>query len=404
MIRLSNYLKTAFLTLIFLGVAGRGIAQQLSDQAQFSLLTIAPTNELYNQFGHTALRLYDPVRSIDYCYNYGVYDFDTPNFYRKFVTGHLNYMMSVVETPNELAPYRRSGRGVIEQKINLNPSEVKKLSAFLRDNYKPENRYYLYDFFYDNCSTRIRDALEEVLDAYFVSPNSTSRIKSYRTLLDEKIELNPWYDFAIDFILGQPTDMGADYRGEMFLPSYLSKNLSGVTYQGRALLGPPVELVPNQISIGSDSWLTPYRLFIILFLIYALCSFLPNKKAINFLDGLLFFTLAFGGFFLLFMRVGTEHFVTWNNYNLLWANPLFIVAVLHLIRPRPWMKNLYWILGVMIFTNILGFFLPMQGFNYALAPLLLLIASRIAYRIYLDKKQAKAKRVLPTNQASEEEE
>ena len=138
--------------LVFCGlfIGGDLSAQQLSEQAKVSLLTIAPTNELYNQFGHTAVRISDPVSGIDYCYNYGVYDFDTPNFYAKFVRGRLNYMMSVVPTERELVPYRRYGRGVIEQEMNLSAAEVQKVYTYLKENYRPENRYYLYDFFFDS--------------------------------------------------------------------------------------------------------------------------------------------------------------------------------------------------------------------------------------------------------------
>lgn len=375
------------LFLLLTAVSREACGQRLSDSVRASLLTIAPATELYNQFGHTALRIYDPVTGFDYSYNYGVYDFDTPNFYQKFVTGHLNYMMSVVPTDRELAQYQRIGRGVIEQDFNLKPEEVKKLATLLRENYRPENRYYLYDFFYDNCATRIRDIVEEALDTYFTPPPYYYSTKTFRDLLDEKIHMTPWSDFGIDFILGRPTDIYAGFRGEMFLPEYLATNMSLVEHRDQALLGPPRVLVPNRIEIGTDPWLPPARLFWIMLILFSLSWLQKSGQIARLLDSGLFFTLAFGGLFLLFMRYGTEHFSTWRNYNLLWANPLYLIPLVHLWKPRAWMRPIYWILLALAISNLLGFLFPPQDFHRALIPLLILIASRLIYRIYLSRRR-----------------
>jgi hypothetical protein len=378
-------------------------SQRLSDSVRASLLTIAPATELYNQFGHTALRIHDPVTGFDYCYNYGVYDFDTPNFYQKFVTGHLNYMMSVVPTERELPPYRRIGRGVIEQDFNLKTAEVKRLAELLRENYRPENRYYLYDFFYDNCATRIRDMVEEALDTYFTPPPYYYSTKTFRDLLEEKIHMTPWSDFGIDFILGRPTDIYAGFRGEMFLPEYLAANMSMVEYQGQPLLGPPRVLVPNRIEIGSDPWLPPARLFWGLLVLFSLTWLQKSGQIGRLLDSGLFFALAFGGLFLLFMRYGTEHFSTWKNYNLLWANPLYLIPLIHLWKPRAWMRPFYWILLALAVSNLIGFLFPPQGFHRALIPLLLLIGSRLVYRIYLSRRPTAVQKDQKSISLSEEE-
>lgn len=254
----------AFTLLVIFFCSGFSLqGQNLSNRAKVSLLTIAPTNELYNQFGHTAIRISDPVTGVDYSYNYGVYDFDTPNFYMKFIQGRLSYMMSIVETNRELAVYQLRRRGVIEQDLNLSPEQVQTVAAYLRENYKPENRYYLYDFFFDNCATRIRDLFEDALDTRFDYPEGmVPNYKTYRELLDEKIASTPWHDFGIDFILGSPTDRYADFRGEMFLPDYLAKNMSMVKYQGEDLLGPPRVLIDNGIVVGNSTPFTPFNVFL----------------------------------------------------------------------------------------------------------------------------------------------
>lgn len=359
--------------LVFCGlfIGGDLSAQQLSEQAKVSLLTIAPTNELYNQFGHTAVRISDPVSGIDYCYNYGVYDFDTPNFYAKFVRGRLNYMMSVVPTERELVPYRRYGRGVIEQEMNLSAAEVQKVYTYLKENYRPENRYYLYDFFFDNCATRIRDLFEDALDTRFdYPPGMIPNYKTYRHLLDEKIGANPWHDFGIDFILGSPADYFADFRGEMFLPDYLASNLSLVKHKGEKLLGPPKVLVENEIIIGNETPFTPINIGIALFLLCLVISIWGSAIAKKRLDSILFFLLAFCGFFLVFMRFGTDHFVTWKNYNMLWANPLYLFAFLRLFKPGKWMDAFLWILLVLVGINLLLFNDFVQDFHPAILPFL----------------------------------
>lgn len=361
-----------------------GWAQGLSDQAKVSLLTIAPTNELYNQFGHSAIRIVDPVSGIDYCYNYGVYDFDTPNFYAKFVQGRLPYMMSVVPTARELAPYKRKGRGVIEQDLILPAEAVQKIDALLKENYRPENRYYLYDFFFDNCATRIRDLFEDALGTRFDYPaGMIPNYKTYRQLLDEKIAPNPWYDFGIDFILGSPTDRYADFRGEMFLPDYLAKNMSLLNYQGKKLLAPPRVLVENKIEIGNRSPFQPINIGFFFLLLGLGVTIWGKGRAKNIFDGLFFFLLAFLGFFLLFMRFGTDHFVTWKNYNLLWANPLYVIPLIRIFHPKKWMKAILWVLLVLAIINLLIYNDVIQDFHRAILPFIGLSIIRLLDHIGL---------------------
>lgn len=379
---------------LFIGVDLSG--QQLSEQAKVSLLTIAPTNELYNQFGHTAVRISDPVSGMDYCYNYGVYDFDTPNFYAKFVRGRLNYMMSIVPTERELAPYRRYGRGVVEQEMNLSSAEVQKVYAYLKENYRPENRYYLYDFFFDNCATRIRDLFEDALDTRFDYPmGMVPNYKTYRHLLDEKIGANPWHDFGIDFILGSPADFYADFMGEMFLPDYLASNLSLVKYKGEKLLGPPKVLVENEIVIGNNTLFTPLNIGIVLLLLCSGLSIWGTARAKKRLDSMLFFLLAFCGFFLVFMRFGTDHFVTWKNYNMLWANPLYFFAFLQLFRPRKWMGIIMWLLLVLAAINLLLFNDFIQDFHPAILPFLGMAILRLTDNLKLWQGRPSSQK--PTN-------
>ncbi|HEX9600431.1 MAG TPA: DUF4105 domain-containing protein, partial [Mariniflexile sp.] len=134
-------------------------AQQdiLSEQAEISVLTIGPGTLLNDSFGHNAFRVKDPVKGIDLAFNYGVYDFETPNFYLKFAQGKLNYLIGLNYYEDFFEAYISQNRSIKEQVLNLSQIEKQKLFDYLLNNIKPENRAYLYDFFYDNCATKIKD-------------------------------------------------------------------------------------------------------------------------------------------------------------------------------------------------------------------------------------------------------
>ena len=176
------------------------LGQSFGPNTEVSLITVGPGSDLYSKFGHSAIRLNDPDQNLDIAYNYGTFDFNTPNFYPKFVRGKLDYILSVDPTKPLLRYYFRTGREVIEQKLLLSPSEVQYLADFLAENYKPENRTYQYDFFYDNCATRIRDVLEDTRPSLQLEEHSSSK-KVYRDLLIEKLQGDPLILLGINLIL-----------------------------------------------------------------------------------------------------------------------------------------------------------------------------------------------------------
>ena len=135
----------------------------LSETAVISVLTMGPGNALNDSFGHSAFRILDPNQHIDMVYNYGVYDFDTPHFYLKFTKGQLLYQLDRTSFNLFYRHYLEQNRWIKEQVLNLTTAEKQEVFNFLQNNYLPENRNYTYDFFFDNCATRIRDVLARVL-------------------------------------------------------------------------------------------------------------------------------------------------------------------------------------------------------------------------------------------------
>jgi hypothetical protein len=221
-----QYLKIALaIIFIFLLIP---VSAQNPDNTEAYLITCSPGTESYSMYGHSAIRLHDTVSGLDAVYNWGVFDFSTPNFTYKFARGRLDYMLGVYSYKSFLQEYLYENRSVISQKINLSPDQLIKLLSLLDDNMKKENRFYRYDFFMDNCATRIRDILENVVGTDLVYPQEElDKTVTYRMRLDEYQKGKfSWLDVGIDFLLGSPADKPCGFRESMFLPDYLQSNLS----------------------------------------------------------------------------------------------------------------------------------------------------------------------------------
>ncbi|MBC7922779.1 MAG: DUF4105 domain-containing protein, partial [Ferruginibacter sp.] len=207
----------------------------LSPQATVSLITVAPGTALYDSFGHTALWVYDSTNQIDRVYGYGTYNFNAPNFYGKFVRGQLDYMISVMDMGSFLASYQEENRSVVDQVLDLSADQKERVYAFLEKNYLPENRYYKYDFFFDNCTTRVRDVLRTIGgDSLQFSPPREKR--SFRRWIDQYLQEQDWADFGMDLGQGAISDRVATPYESMFLPNTLMQGLERATLlrNGRA--------------------------------------------------------------------------------------------------------------------------------------------------------------------------
>ena len=193
---------------------------RLSDSAFASLITCGPGDEFYTTFGHSAIRINDSVNNIDVVYNYGTFDFDTPHFYWKFARGRLNYCLSRSSFDNFMFEYSMEGRAVWEQRLRLSSQELNNLFIALETNYMPQYRYYLYDFFRDNCATRVRDMVFHSLCHRSVSPETTTDTNlSYRNILYRSTaHCLLWWRLGIDMALGLRCDKRCSNYEYMFSP------------------------------------------------------------------------------------------------------------------------------------------------------------------------------------------
>ena len=212
-----------------------GKAFQLSNEAEISILTCSPGKELYSLFGHTAIRVQDPKANLDEVFNYGTFDFDTPHFYLKFAQGLLPYQLSTSSFQHFMYTYQLEERSVYSQRLLLDSLQKQQLFDLLLENYRPENRSYLYNFLFDNCTTRARDIIAQSLQNSQVEWNTPDLDKNFWNLLDEYLAVSPWVQWGIHTILGQRGNRTATPYQYMFLPDYLMYGLNTATIDHKHL-------------------------------------------------------------------------------------------------------------------------------------------------------------------------
>jgi hypothetical protein len=354
---------------------------QDSCNLRISLLTCAPGEELYSTFGHTAVRVQDVAKGTDYVFNYGTFEFG-PDFYTKFIRGKLLYFLSVEDFNDFLFEYKLQSRSIQEQVLQLSCDENQKLYVALQNNAQEQNRYYRYDFLFDNCTTRAGDIVAKNANSPVVFKNILPKnTPSFRNLIHEYLNAGHeyWSKLGIDILLGAKLDRKVSNREAMFLPDYLLKGFDSATVNNHPLVTPPQTILPMPSPLKDKSFLTPAVVFSLLLVIILAISFIKSNWAratISIFDFLFFFILGLAGILLLFMWFGTDHKVCQNNYNLLWALPTNVVMAFFVHSKRIWVKKYFRIiLWLTVVLVLIWVFLPQQ-MNNALIPIVVLIIYR----------------------------
>ena len=389
LILLKYLLSLLFLFLLNGTCNAQNTPYTLSEASEISIVTIGPGKYLYDKFGHSAFRVRDPQNNIDWAYNYGTYDFDTPNFYTKFAQGKLLYKLSVWKYVPFFELYKRENRWVKEQVLNLSPSEKNALFHFLQNNAKPENASYKYDFFYDNCATRIRDVLKEVLGEPLVYENNfVDESYSYRQLIQKNVHWNTWGSLGMDIAIGAVVDQTAPAWDYQFLPNYVfeaAENATLVTGSNKEPLVKETKTLfqnnPNQKN--SSFFTSPIFVFgiIALLILFFTVKDFRNKTRSRYLDALLFVTTGLIGIVLLLLWFATDHSSTVANYNLLWAFPISIFLSVAIAKktPKKWLRNYLVFLLIMMALLTLHSITGVQEFAPALIPLFVALVVRYLY-------------------------
>jgi hypothetical protein len=346
--------------------------QPLSSSAMITLITCNPGDQLYSTFGHSAIGVIDPEQGINWVFNYGTFNFNVPHFYTKFVSGKLLYQLSYGSKERFLYEYKKAQRKVYEDVLNLTGYQKQELFDYLKNNYLPENREYQYDFFFDNCATRIVDIIYNALgDSLVYHADSSREAVTYRNLIDIYLPKSHWSDFGIDLALGSVIDKSATPRQQAFLPDYLRDYLSCCTINGLPFFTHSQELVSESAPLPETLfWVRPAFLFWLVFLVILVLTFIWQKKSWIIADRLLFATWGIVGVVILLLWVATDHDATAGNWNLLWANPLYLMYVFLIASKKSvwyaWSSGIVLVLNVLV---LLGWFFIPQQYNLVFIPI-----------------------------------
>ena len=361
-----------------LGSPAHAQSLPLSETATASVITCGAGNDFYTTFGHSAIRIVDTANGIDWVYNYGTFDFDTPHFYWKFTKGRLDYCLSRSPYVYFLYTYDYEQRAVWEQPLNFTPQEVNNLYLMLEWNYLPENRYYRYDFFRDNCATRVRDMVEAAAGKQEIGFDDWED-HSYRYWLHDATAGGclEWWTLGVDLLLGLPADHVCNTSEVMFYP------VAMMELYNNAMLDATEPLIHSTKELLTDfrpplrRSFPPLVVFTLLFALVAVLTVGEKRYSFHFslfsfLDRLLFILAGLLGLALFFMWVGTDHYCTAWNLNILWASPLLLLIAIRLERSPRWAL---WLQEVCFLGALLWVILC--GLSAALIPIILTLALRI---------------------------
>ena len=365
--------------------------KNIPNNAQISILTFGPGNNLNDAFGHSGIRI--KTSYSDIVYDFGRYNFEDPNFYLNFARGKLKYLQGKANYSNLISFYQRQNRSIKEQLLNLSAEEKQSIYTFLETNYANNQGAYLYDFFYDNCATKIRDVIENATNgniSYQLPDNYED--KTFRTLIQDELHYNTWGSLGIDIALGAVIDRTATPREHLFLP----KNI--YTFFEKATISNEKKLVSSSKTIFksdtkfqkgnflfSPSVILSVLAVIIIFITY---RDYKNQRRTKILDAILHLVLGLIGVLLTLLWFATDHTATAYNYNLLWAFPLSLVMVIQAYKAKP--KK--WFIGYIKFCVLMLCLLTVhwisgvQQFAPTLIPLLIALFVRYIFLLKFLKK------------------
>ena len=376
------------------------LPDSLSEAAELSVLTTGPsTGEIHAAFGHSGIRVQDTTQGLDIFFNYGVFDFRDSAFYLNYIKGELSYQMGIFDAKSYLAHTKREGRSLLSQRLALKPEEVRSIYRYLLYNYAPERRSFPYDYFYNNCATKIRDLFEEQLpgirfgDAYV---EKSPQAATFRELTNERVDYFPWLKLGINLISGSETDTSLSARSYMFLPRYVSEALRGAylpSEEGTRLLVDQEKLLLADTQQRELPLNTPMFVFLAVLGLVFWITYRDHRRETSShgLDVLLLICSGLMGLLMWWLWVGTRHHSA-ANYHLLWACPthLLVLLVVYLPRGSAWLLLYLKIYGLVLGGLLLAWNLLPQQMPVEMIPLWLALLMRVVHHLQLNKRRIRA--------------
>lgn len=364
--------------------------KNIPNNTQISVLTIGPGNNLNDAFGHSGIRL--KTSYSDIVYDFGRYNFEDPNFYLNFARGKLNYLQGKANYNNLVNFYKQQNRSIKEQILNLSAEEKQSVYTFLETNYAKNQGAYLYDFFYDNCATKIRDVIENATNGnidYQLPDNYED--KTFRTLIQDELHPNTWGSLGIDIALGAIIDRTATPREHMFLPKNIHAFYSEAKINNRQLVSNSKTIINSDTKFKNGTFLlSPIFVLSLIAILIIYITFNDHKKQrrTKGLDAFIQLILGVIGILLTLLWFGTDHTATGYNYNLLWAFPLslFMVIQAYKAKPKKWFIGYIKFCVLMLCLLTVHWISGVQQFAPTLIPLLIALFVRYIFLLKFLKK------------------
>ncbi|MGH1335153.1 MAG: DUF4105 domain-containing protein [Aureispira sp.] len=334
-----------------------------SDKIEISILTCSPGQESYSVFGHTAIRVINKEIHTDKVYNFGMFDFNAPNFEYNFLKGKLEYFKGIQRTSDFIKSYTYEKRIVTEQILNLNEQEKIELLNRLDFLYRPENKFYLYSFLGRNCSTETRDLLSYI----GVNFQNQELKKSNRNLINSYLYKMPWLKLGINLVLGKSLDKNSTHNQSMFLPDYLQKEISVSKLNGKKLVKSEQQLnsIKSRRQLNIQQILSPLLVFSFL----ALCFLFWFPKSVKIIIS---FSIGLIGFFIFVLWMFSGHEEVKFNLNIIWCNPFYLLYIPLLVKNKT-NRKLSLMLVITLIGSVVIWILRMQLFDISILPIFFIL-------------------------------
>ena len=378
-----TYINILFaLALIFFSLNIYANELENKNRYKISILSIGEGPSLVDAFGHTAIRVKDAQLKNDIVFNFGVYDFNSPNFYSNFVKGRPEYKLAIQNYSNLIQNYIRQKRYIVEHQLNLDQNSTKIIIDLLVE--KLNDPYYIYDYFRDNCTTRAADIVIDKTNNKFKDDKLESEaILSYRELIHRKINENSWAALGIDLCLGAIIDKKINTRETFFLPENLMNYLD--LYEGDIIKRNIIYSPESEISYR-ENLPSPLLINLILSLIIVaitIFNFKSNKWNKS-LDSLIFLISGSIGILIIYLWFFSNHFAGAQNFNFLWAFPLNFALIFAIYKNKipNWSIGYIKLLIILIILLFLHWTTGVQKYNLTLLPIFVALLIRYSFLVH----------------------
>lgn len=388
------------LMLIVLSFVSLFAQVQLSDSAKISLLTTSPwTGAVYSLYGHTVIKVADDSTGVDACFNYGYFDSSQFGFLYHFLRGETDYILGATTYEVFISENELKGLEVVEQELNLSMQQKQQLWEDLYVNALPENRQYRYNFLFDNCATRPRDMVEQIIGKPISYPK-TKPNQTFRNLIHECVHEFAWMQFGIDLIIGSGADRYITDKEKMFLPHYLMTAFEGAKVVQQDTIDIPLvkstevilesENVDNARSergVLKPFWVS-FALLIVTIIVSLFQLLFHQEKTARVYDFVLFLIAGVAGFVVTFLMFFSEHPVTNPNWNLAWLHVFHLfIAIIFWVKYLKKVVYYYHFINFAVLSLFLlsWYFIPQQ-LPWAAIPFVINLWMRSGANFFIQRK------------------